>query len=1134
MTKGKCSALVVMLLVLLLMASVAIAQETTGGLQGTVKDPTGAVVSKALVEVSGPALIGTKKVETDSVGNYRFSNLPPGEYTITVTAQNFKTLRQEHVKLNAGALPTIELKLEIGQTSQVVEVSSLAPIVDVTTSKVETEVTEEVLAAMPKGRSFQSVIPFAPGARQEPLASSRTDQGRVNGFQIDGASDAENVYMQEGLNTTAIYGGGVGANVPFEFVQEVQVKSSSFEAEFGGATGGVVNVVSKRGGPAWHGNVFTYYSGDKLDANNQCVTRGYNTINATCGLRLTPGTSLNSGTAASTWTDRKDGVPQYYAQKQDQYSVVEPGFSISGPLLTNRLWLFTSYVPTLSNTTRTVNFTGLNPGPHSFTYHDVTHSSDLRLDYRLTNSVRLFGSWQGGYRRVSGINLPATPDSLTAQKNNAAGTDPNTLRSDTGTVNPLTVLNFGGDWTVNAKTVVTARYGQFYYDTQDRGRPTGTRYFWETDTTAPVSVLGAGNVLLPASAQHTAGYANIPGNQQQIFDVFSRRQFSSDISYTTNFFGTHSLKSGYSVSRTAENTAQGYNTSLVLIYYGQSYSPLTSATACNAVITANGACRGTYGYYILQDGVNTNGNVSALNHSLYFQDAWTIKGLTVNGGVRFDKEFLPPYSAAGSSINFGFTDKVAPRIGVAYDVLHNGKLKAFASYGKFFDIMKYSLPRGSFGGDRWHDCAYTLDTTNYTSIIPTNVAGKFCPDSGPASGSLPGTFIENQNWRASLGADPRDPIVDPNIKPMQTHEVVAGADWAISPMLGLETRFSHKALDQTIEDMSLDDGQFYIGNPGSPFSQVLQRTLYTEGFTAPICPACPPQPKATRVYNGLEFRLTKRYANNWYGEVSYTYSRLTGNYPGLSSSYITDGNGGRHEPNNNRSFDEPQMQYDAHGNVIGGPLPTDRPHSVSGLVYYTLKWFGQETSFALQQQISSGTPQSTCLPTVDTASSCQFVEGQGSWLNLHQDPTTGAIVLDSITHNKRSPAYLQSDLSINHEIKVSKSNEALRLALNLNVTNLLNQHSVVALQNNPLAGAVFATPTTNANSLGYDYKAMETGWNYMAIMNDTTRVFNAGTGNWQYAGANASQSPATLAARYGLPIMYQNSRTLRLQIKFAF
>src|SRR6185436_6080973 len=127
-----------------------------------------------------------------------------------------------------------------------------------------------------------------PGARQEPLQGS-------NGFQIDGASDSENVFLIDGINTTNIQNGGVGRSFQMDFVQEVQVKSSSFEAEFGGELGGVINAVPKHGSTEYHGSLFSYLRSNAFNANN-----------GDRGLRTNP--SLPS----TNTTTRLDAVPEYY------------------------------------------------------------------------------------------------------------------------------------------------------------------------------------------------------------------------------------------------------------------------------------------------------------------------------------------------------------------------------------------------------------------------------------------------------------------------------------------------------------------------------------------------------------------------------------------------------------------------------------------------------------------------------------------------------------------------------------------------------------------------------------------------------------------------------------------------------
>ena len=278
--------LVLMALTALLISPLAFGQETSAGLQGTVKDPTGALVVKAQVEVASPALIGTKKAETDQGGYYRFANLPPGLYTITVTATGFRTFRQAQIPLEVGHLPTIEVRLDMGAVTETVEVSSQAAVIDATQSKVQTNIASSSLQNLPtQTRSFQSVIQFAPGARSEPLQSS----GNLNGYQIDGASNSENSYLVEGQETASLQDGHSAANVPMDFIQEVQVKSSGFEAEYGGALGGVVNVVQKRGSNEWHGSLFTYYRGSAFDAApNPTLNKNPQNAANTGGTRLDP------------------------------------------------------------------------------------------------------------------------------------------------------------------------------------------------------------------------------------------------------------------------------------------------------------------------------------------------------------------------------------------------------------------------------------------------------------------------------------------------------------------------------------------------------------------------------------------------------------------------------------------------------------------------------------------------------------------------------------------------------------------------------------------------------------------------------------------------------------------------------
>jgi TonB dependent receptor. len=256
-----------------------------------------------------------------------------------------------------------------------------------------------------------------------------------------------------------------------------------------------------------------------------------------------------------------------------------------------------------------------------------------------------------------------------------------------------------------------------------------------------------------------------------------------------------------------------------------------------------------------------------------------------------------------------------------------------------------------------------------------------------------GRFIENVDFRATK-ADPRDPAIAPNMKPMLQHEFVTGVDWEISPNWVLETRYARKRLDRTIEDMSITDNLgFYIGNPGSAFADVLHRPVVIPDDkgnnyynTVPFCAECPPVVPAVRRYDGLEFRLAKRAAGPWFGAVSYTYSKLTGNYAGLTNTDPTDGGGGRHAPNNGRAFDLPTMTYTPNGKIDDGPLSTDRPHTAKVYGFYRRKWLGMETLMGVTQAAFEGTPIGTCLPVVGTGSACQWAEGRGNFVRFTRSP----------------------------------------------------------------------------------------------------------------------------------------------------
>jgi hypothetical protein len=1105
-------------------------QETTASLQGVVKDPSGAVVPKASVEVSSPALIGNKKAETDSAGSFRFNNLPPGTYTVTVTATGFTTYKEGNVELAVGHLPSLEIDMHLGATTETVEVSGQAVLIDATQSKVQTNISELALQNLPtQSLSYQSVIQFAPGARSEPLQNSGTSAN--NGFQINGASNSENAYLVDGMDTGNILDGHSQANVPMDFIEQVQIKTSGFEAENGGALGGVVNVISKRGSNEWHGSVFMYYNADRFNAAPN------------------PSQIKNPQFPANLGGTRLDQPVEYYYPIKDHSRIADPGFTLGGALIKDRLWVFAASQPDFNQVRRTVSSTYPGAvGARVFNDNNYTYYSFARLDARVSDKIRLYGSWQYNFERGTGTSLPGA-DSSAGQFNSAASTNPDNFNGGIGYVAPQSLYSAGADITINPTLVATTRFGYFYYNYEDRGLPVGIRYVYRDsnypystgDAPALATTTALNGALLPSQYVNSTGYANIGANSGTAFDIWQRYNLSQDLAWFKNWHGTHNLKFGYAFNHNIANEESGiYNTADVYVAYGIPYVPQTTDGEARCVAieaqnkslygqaggNANGSqCQGLWGTMNIRDLISASGKVGNWNHSFYVQDAWSIgRGLTLNLGLRLDKENLPSYDTLPGfqGISFGWGQKIAPRLGAAYDVLHNGKLKIYGSFGDFYDIMKFNLPQGSFGGAYWHDCVYALDTANYNTIIPQRDSlGHYCPLGGggtPAVGQIPNArLIENYDYREpandpnQIGSLGPTGLVDPNLKPMKEHVYTVGAAWEISHNMMFEPIYTRTRLDKTIEDAGTitQNGEvYYITNPGFGVNTVV-----------PNCNGCPPNPKAIRDYDGLELRLTKRFSDRWYGAFSYTYSRLYGNYDGLTSTDISDAEG-RNGANSDRAFDEPFMQFDAHGKSDAGRLATDRPNTFKGNVYYQPKLGKFTPTLGLFQQIYQGTPLSSYISVWGAP---VFVEGRGNFVNVSRDTATGNWIPSAVTA-ARTPNFVQSDISIFEDFHVSKTNEKMIARVGADCVNCFNQHKPVVINSNlirtgginPATCGTAGTncTTTEVNQAGFDYGAMMTkGYDYIGL---------------------ANSQGSTLNSAYGQPQQWQQPRVLRFQVKFSF
>src|SRR5260370_2668451 len=204
------AAAVSLLLLAFTLLPTALAQEVTGGIEGVVRDSTGATIDKAVVHLTGAKLIGSKSIVTDSTGYYHFTNIDPVVYDILVKAPGFSELKQQGVLIQVGRLPSINLTLSVGSEQAIVEVTTATPQIDITQSNTQTTISKDEIDFAPHGRSFESVLAFAPGARNEPL------QG---GFQVHGAATAETSSLIDGQETGSLATGKQPPTPPFERFQ---------------------------------------------------------------------------------------------------------------------------------------------------------------------------------------------------------------------------------------------------------------------------------------------------------------------------------------------------------------------------------------------------------------------------------------------------------------------------------------------------------------------------------------------------------------------------------------------------------------------------------------------------------------------------------------------------------------------------------------------------------------------------------------------------------------------------------------------------------------------------------------------------------------------------------------------------
>jgi carboxypeptidase family protein len=312
------SAVILLALLLLLDEGSASAQETTGGLTGRLLAADLSPLAEAEITASGPRLLGSREGLTRADGYFTLPALPAGEYSVRIRRVGYRPIRFEEVPVRLGTTTSLgDIRLE-SQTVELPElvVSGERAILGPTSTASGITLDAQQLDVLPLTRNFRDIALLAP-------TSIPSFLGRVGGIpegiNIAGATGLENSYYVDGINITDVIHGGTSLDLPYNFVQQIEIQTGGSTAEDPQALGGVVNVVTPSGGERLRGGLFGFYSADALRTNPQTVLGSTET-----GFRF--------------------------------YDV---GATVAGPVQARGLWFFAAYNRTSETREHTLQFGGL-------------------------------------------------------------------------------------------------------------------------------------------------------------------------------------------------------------------------------------------------------------------------------------------------------------------------------------------------------------------------------------------------------------------------------------------------------------------------------------------------------------------------------------------------------------------------------------------------------------------------------------------------------------------------------------------------------------------------------------------------------------------------------------------------------
>jgi hypothetical protein len=313
--------LIITLVVALGLAVPAYAQLATGNVYGMVADESGAALPGAAVTLKGSG--ATMSTTSGADGRYRFLNLPPGSYTVSVALTGFSTVNRENVIVNTGASVDIPVSLKVAQVEETITVTAESPVIDTKRIGTSTNFTQEELAKVPNSRDPWALLRTVPGMIMDRVNIAGNESGQQSAYRAKGAAGADSVWNLDGISITDM--AAIGASptyFDYDAFQEIQISTSGNDIKQ--PTGGVgLNFVTKRGTNAFHGTIRGYFTHDDMEAQNVPDEL----VNLAPIYRDPP---LNTRPTTPETANHNKQVADY-------------GFDLGGPIIKDKLWFWGSW-----------------------------------------------------------------------------------------------------------------------------------------------------------------------------------------------------------------------------------------------------------------------------------------------------------------------------------------------------------------------------------------------------------------------------------------------------------------------------------------------------------------------------------------------------------------------------------------------------------------------------------------------------------------------------------------------------------------------------------------------------------------------------------------------------------------------